>query len=31
MSEPVVYGDPISTYVRSVRLALAEKGVRGRR
>lgn len=27
MSEPVVYGDPISTYVRSVRLALAEKGV----
>ena len=27
MSEPVVFGDPISTYVRSVRLALAEKGV----
>ncbi len=27
MSEPIVYGDPISTYVRSVRLALAEKGV----
>lgn len=27
MSEPVVYGDPISTYVRSVRLTLAEKGV----
>ena len=27
MNEPIVYGDPISTYVRSVRLALAEKGV----
>ncbi len=27
MSQPVVYGDAISTYVRSVRLALAEKGV----
>ena len=27
MSQPIVYGDPISTYVRSVRLALAEKGV----
>ncbi len=27
MSQPVVYGDAISTYVRSVRLALEEKGV----
>jgi glutathione S-transferase len=27
MSQPVVHGDPISTYVRTVRLALAEKGV----
>lgn len=27
MSDPIVYGDPISTYVRSVRLSLAEKGV----
>lgn len=27
MSQPVVYGDAISTYVRSIRLALAEKGV----
>jgi len=27
MSQPVVYGDPISTYVRSVRLTLEEKGV----
>ena len=27
MSQPTVYGDAISTYVRSVRLALAEKGV----
>lgn len=27
MSQPIVYGDAISTYVRSVRLALQEKGV----
>ncbi|WP_313953783.1 glutathione S-transferase family protein [Accumulibacter sp.] len=27
MSQPIVYGDAISTYVRSVRLALEEKGV----
>ncbi len=27
MSQPIVHGDPISTYVRTVRLALAEKGV----
>ena len=27
MSQPVVYGDAISTYVRTVRLALEEKGV----
>ena len=27
MSHPIVYGDAISTYVRSVRLALEEKGV----
>ena len=27
MSQPVVHGDAISTYVRSVRLALEEKGV----
>lgn len=27
MNQPVVYGDAISTYVRSVRLALEEKGV----
>jgi glutathione S-transferase len=27
VSQPVVYGDAISTYVRSVRLALEEKGV----
>lgn len=27
MSQPVVHGDPISTYVRTVRLALTEKGV----
>ncbi len=27
MSQPIVYGDAISTYVRSVRLTLAEKGV----
>jgi len=27
MSQPIVYGDSISTYVRSVRLTLEEKGV----
>ena len=27
MSQPVVHGDPISTFVRSVRLTLEEKGV----
>lgn len=27
MSQPTVYGDAISTYVRSIRLALEEKGV----
>ena len=27
MNKPIVYGDPISTYVRTVRLALEEKGV----
>jgi glutathione S-transferase len=27
MSQPIVYGDAISTYVRSVRLGLEEKGV----
>ena len=27
MSAPVIYGTPFSTYVRSVRMALQEKGV----